>query len=120
MLKRSILFMLVAIFAFSVGYAAAQSSSTSDQNAQQSPAMKTQQFSGVVEKINMEKKTITLKDSVTKENKDYTFSDATSFTKGTESATATSLKKGDRVMLEVDAQNKVSTVRITPKTQNPY
>jgi Cu/Ag efflux protein CusF len=128
MLKKFSFLVLVAIFALSVGYIAAQSSDQGaqpdqgvqqEQQQQQSPAMKNQQISGVVEKINLEKRTITVKDAVTNQSKDYDFSDATLFSKGAESASDKDLKKGDKVVLEVDNQNMVATVRITPETQTP-
>ena len=126
MMKKSLFLVLVAIFAFSIGYVAAQDA-TPDQNAQQpqqqqqqaNPNMNSQQISGVVEKINMEKRTITVKDAVTNQSKDYDFGDATLFSKGTSASTAKDLKKGDKVMLEVDSQNMVATVRITPETHTP-
>jgi Cu/Ag efflux protein CusF len=114
-MKKITFLFLVAIFAFS-GYVAAQSYTTPDPAAEQSPAMKVQQFSGVVEKVNMDKKTITIKDAATSEKKDFTFSDSTLFSKGTESATASALKKGDKVVLEVDSKNTLAAVRITPET----
>jgi hypothetical protein len=126
MMKKSLFLVLVAIFALSIGYVAAQGYSQPDQNTQQpqqqqspNPAMKNQQISGVVEKINLDKRTITLKDAVSNEKKDYEFSDATLFSKGTEASTSKDLKKGDKVVLEVDSQNMVATVRITPETQTP-
>jgi len=126
MMKKSLFLVLVAIFAFSIGYVAAQDA-TPDQNAQQpqqqqqqaNPNMNSQQISGVVEKINMEKRTITVKDAVTNQSKDYDFGDATLFSKGTSASTAKDLKKGDKVVLEVDSQNMVATVRITPETHTP-
>ena len=123
MLKKFSFLVLVAVFALSVGYVAAQSSDQGaqqqQQQQQQSPAMNNQQISGVVEKINMEKRTITVKDAVTNQSKDYDFSDATLFSKGAESASDKDLKKGDKVVLEVDNQNMVATVRITPETHTP-
>lgn len=112
-MKKITFLILVAIFAFS-GYVAAQA--TPDPAAEQSPAMKAQQFSGVVEKVNMDKKTITIKDAATSEKKDFTFNDSTLFSKGTESAVAADLKKGDKVVLEVGSQNTITAVRITPET----
>src|SRR5262245_56182087 len=126
MMKKSLFVVLVAIFALSIGYVAAQEGySSPDQNAQQqqqqqaNPNMNSQQISGVVEKINLEKRTITVKDAVTNQSKDYDFGDATLFSKGTSASTAKDLKKGDKVVLEVDSQNMVATVRITPETHTP-
>jgi Cu/Ag efflux protein CusF len=120
MFKKTLL-IAVTIFAASVGFAIAQDYPPQDQPAQQeNPSMgQTQHISGVVDKIDLEKKTISIKDSVTNESKEYTFNTATLFSRGTKSVTVDDLKKGDKVSLEVDAQKMVNTVRITPETQKP-
>jgi Cu/Ag efflux protein CusF len=119
MFKKTTFLFLVAILTLSTGYLAAQYSQPTPTD-QQNTAMNTQQLSGVVEKVNLEKKTITVKDAVTNKKTDYSFSDSTMFSKGTESATASSLKKGDKVAFEVDSSNLITTVRITPETENPH
>lgn len=116
--KFTLLFFL--IFAVCVGYVAAQDYQPENQPAQE-PKQSTeltgqmQNITGIVDKVDLEKKTITVKDAVTHEKKAFTFDTATSFSKENQPVTAGDLKKGDRVSLAVDPQNMVTTIKVEAK-----
>ena len=76
-------------------------------------------ITGVVDKVDLEKKMITVKDAVTHEKKAFNFDAATTFSKENQPSNVADLKKGDRVSLAVDSQNLVSSVKIEPKESTP-
>lgn len=119
MFKKITLLFFVAIFAACIGYVAAQDYPQDKPATEaQTPEMgQIQHVSGLVEKIDLQKKTITLKDAVSNKSKEFTFDAATLFSKGTAPTTANDLKKGDKVAVEVNAQSMISSVRITPEIQ---
>lgn len=127
--KFTLLFFL--IFAVCIGYVAAQDYQPENQPAQQ-PKESTeltgqmQNITGIVDKVDLEKKTITVKDAVTHEKKSFDFDTATSFSKENQPLTAGDLKKGDRASLAIDAQNMVTTIKVEStnpekeKTEKPH
>lgn len=119
MFKKFTLLFFVAIFAACVGYVAAQDNPQDKPVEQgQTPEMsQIQHVSGLLEKIDLQKKTITLKDAASNQSKEFTFDAATLFVKGTEPVTANDMKKGDKVAVQVNAQSMISSVRITPEIQ---
>jgi Cu/Ag efflux protein CusF len=91
----------------------AQPTDPSQDQYQQAPAtdvQKTTPVKGMIDKIDLEKKTITLKDETTKESKVYTFNDTTTFSKKDKVMKAEDLKKGDKVLFDVDPQNMIVKV----------
>lgn len=133
MIKKSTLLLFLLIFgAFS--YLAAQNqpdqptSPSQQEPYQQDPAtdvQKTTEIKGTIDEIDLEKKTIAIKDEVTKESKEYTFNDSTSFSKEEKVMKAKDFQKGDKVLLHVDSQNMVVKViwepaeSTPPKTEKP-
>jgi Cu/Ag efflux protein CusF len=121
MFKKSTLLMLL-ICSVCFGYAMAQDYQPENQPAQE-PKHSTeltgqiQNITGVVDKVDLDKKMITVKDSVTNERKEFTFDAATSFSKQNLPASATDLKKGDRVSLAVDSQNMVAAIKVEDSTK---
>ncbi|HSE40070.1 MAG TPA: hypothetical protein VLH08_04830 [Acidobacteriota bacterium] len=84
-----------------------------DQQQQQAaPTTQIQQITGVIQKIDPVKRTITIKDEASKTTQDVDFNETTTFSKSGQSATANDLKKGDKVTLEVDSQNMVTRISI--------
>ena len=124
MFKKSLL--IVALLLASVGFVMAQSSEQPPAETNQPAAQPTEtvqpaaveqntQIQGTIEKIDHKKMTMTLKDEMSGQDKDFTFTDTTSFSKDEKSITHNELKKGDRVLLELDASNSVLRVTIQPK-----
>jgi hypothetical protein len=117
MLKKSLL--IVAVLLASVGFVMAQYSEqpaeTNQPAAQPTAVEQNTQVQGTIEKIDHKKMTMTLKDEMSGQDKDFTFTDATSFSKDEKSITHNELKKGDRVLLELDASNSLLKVTIQPK-----
>lgn len=134
MIKKSTLLLFLLIFG-AFGYLAAQNqpsdqptSPSQQEPYQQDPAtdvQKTTEIKGTVDKIDLAKKTIAIKDEVTKESKEYTFNDSTSFSKEEKVMKAEDLKKGDKVLLHLDSQNMVVKVNwepaesTAPETEKP-
>jgi Cu/Ag efflux protein CusF len=132
MIRRLTLFAFVFLFAF-VGYGLAQSQSHPPQERQfpqEQPLVQEktpdldkdvpEKLTGEIQNINLEKKTITIKDEKSHETQDVDFNDTTTFSKDAKSVTINDLKKGDKVSLEVDSQNLVTKVEIgSPETVPP-
>lgn len=125
-MKRITFFAFLFLFAC-LGYAVAQSQSHPPQeqqlppqqplvNQQQTPEQEqtgqSQKLSGEIQNINLEKKTITIKDEISRTTQDVDFNDSTTFSKDAKAITIGDLKKGDRVSLEVDSQNIATKVEI--------
>lgn len=113
-------FLFFLMFAVCVGYVAAQDyqpENTPAQQPKETTELTTQMdnITGVVDKVDLEKKMITVKDSVTHEKKAFNFDAATTFSKGNQQSNVADLKKGDRVSLAVDSQNMISSLKIEPK-----
>jgi len=85
------------------------------ETAQPAATEQNRQIFGTIEKIDHKKMTMTLKDEMTNEDKDFTFTDTTSFSKDEKTITHNELKKGDRVLLELDSSNNLLKVTIEPK-----
>ena len=125
MFKKSL--WIMAILLASVGFVMAQSTDqpATDQPAAETapPAETTQpvvteqntQVQGTVGKIDHKKMMIKLKVDTTGEEKEFTFTDTTTFSKDEKSIEHMELKKGDRVLLELDASNNLLSVAIQPK-----
>ena len=120
MTKKSTL--LVFLFLFAAGFSFAQSTSPdSSQVSQPSAASQKVEISGTIDKIDLDGKSITIKDEAGNTTKVYTFTDATVFTKDDAPFTVDTLKVGDRVMVETDAANSIVTLKIhtVPATPEP-
>ncbi len=126
MIRRVTLFAFLFLFAC-LGYAVAQSQShppkerqfpqeqplvKEQQTPEQDQAGQPQKLSGEIQNINLEKKTITIKDDTSHTIQDVDFNDSTTFSKETKAITLGDLKKGDKVSLEVDSQNIATKVEI--------
>lgn len=131
MIRKVTLFAFLFLFAC-LGYVLAQSAAhppAERQFPQQQPLVdeqKTpeqtvpQKMTGEIQAINLEKKTITIKDDTSHNTQDVDFNDTTTFSKDAKSITINDLKKGDKVSLEVDSQNLVTKVEIgSPETVPP-
>jgi len=124
MIKKVTLFAFLFLFAC-LGYALAQSQEHPPQEQQQPPqqplaneqaqpqqAGQPQKLTGEIQKIDLEKKTITIKDEISRTTQDVDFNEATTFSKDAKPLTIGDLKKGDKVSLEVDSQNIATKVEI--------
>jgi Cu/Ag efflux protein CusF len=132
MIKKVTLFAFLFLFAC-LGYVLAQSQAHPPQERQfpqeqplvdqQDQPQQTgdhQKMTGEIQNINLEKKTITIKDETSHTTQDVDFNDTTTFFKDAKAITINDLKKGDKVSLEVDAQNLVTKVEISaPETVPP-
>lgn len=132
MIKRVTLFAFLFLIAC-FGYVLAQSQAHPPQERQfpqeqplvdqsQTPeqAAQPQKMTGEIQNINLEKKTITIKDDTSHTTQDVDFNDITTFSKDAKAITINDLKKGDKVSLEVDSQNLVTKVEISaPDTVPP-
>jgi Cu/Ag efflux protein CusF len=111
MFQKKTLLLFLVLTALCVGLATAQYSSS----PAKSEGMK---VTGTIEKIDQENKKITLKDAVTNEKKDYSFTETTTFNdKENKPITATDLKKGLKVRLMLDADNNVTAVNMEPSEE---
>ncbi|MCI0411468.1 hypothetical protein L0222_01570 [bacterium] len=123
MFKKSLL-----IFAFlmaSVCFVMAQSSeqppetnqpaAQPTETAQPAATEQNTQVQGTIAKIDHKKMMMTLKVETTNEEKEFTFTDTTSFSKEEKNITHNELKKGDRVLLELDSSNNLLRVTVEPK-----
>jgi Cu/Ag efflux protein CusF len=124
MIRRVTLFAFLFLIAC-LGYAVAQSQSHPPQERQfpqEQPLVKEtpepeqtgqpQKLSGEIQNINLEKKTITIRDETSHTIQDVDFNDSTTFSKDAKSLAIGELKKGDKVSLEVDSQNIATKVEI--------
>jgi Cu/Ag efflux protein CusF len=124
MIRRVTFFAFLFLFAC-LGYAVAQSQShppEERQFPQEQPLVKEtpdqeqtghpQKLSGEIQNINLEKKTITIRDETSHTIQDVDFNDSTTFSKDAKSLAIGDLKKGDKVSLEVDSQNIATKVEI--------
>ena len=125
MMKRITLFAFLFFFAC-LGYAVAQSQSHPPQERQfpqEQPLVKEeptpdqeqtgpQTLKGEIQTINLEKKTITIKDDISHTTQDVDFNDSTTFSKDAKAITIGDLKKGDKISLDVDSQNIATKVEI--------
>ena len=71
-----------------------------------------QTLKGEIQTINLEKKTITIKDDISHATQDVDFNDSTTFSKDAKAITIGDLKKGDKISLDVDSQNIATKVEI--------
>jgi Cu/Ag efflux protein CusF len=123
MLKKVTLFAFLFLFAC-LGYVLAQSQAhppqerqypqeqplvDQEKTAEQAVPLK---MTGEIQNINLEKKTITIKDDASHTTQDVDFNDTTTFSKDAKAITINDLKKGDKVSLEVDSQNLVTKVEM--------
>lgn len=125
MIRRITLFAFLFLFAC-LGYAVAQSPSHPPDerqfpakqpiiDEQQTPDQEQtgpQKLTGEIQNINLEKKTITIKDGTSHTTQDVDFNDSTTFSKDAKTIVIGDLKKGDKVSLEVDSQNIATKVEI--------
>jgi Cu/Ag efflux protein CusF len=124
MMRKITLFALLLLFAC-LGYAVAQSQSHPPKERQFPPQqplvneetpdqeqMGPQKLTGEIQNINLEKKTISIRDEISHTVQDVDFNDSTTFSKDAKAMTIGDLKKGDKVSLEVDSQNIVTKVEI--------
>jgi Cu/Ag efflux protein CusF len=128
MIKKLTVFAFLLVFAC-VGSALAQEDQQQQpenqqqlqppQEQQQTPTTQSQQLQGVVTKIDLEKKIITIKDEISKTTQDLDFNESTLLSSAGKSLTLAELKKGDRVAMEVDSQNLVTKIEITPAESTP-
>jgi len=122
-MKRLLVFLM---FLLAAGFAFAQSSQTEQPQAPQEPSavatdtMKsdTPSLSGTVESIDMDTKTITVRDESGKTMK-YTFNTATTFSRHDQPFTVTELKTGDKVTYIVNDGGVISTLTIDEDETNP-
>jgi Cu/Ag efflux protein CusF len=112
MIKKSTLLILLFSFVACVCFAAAQSSQPPQEQQSGSPTTQMQQISGIVEKVDHENMTITIRDETSNQTQECNLSEATSVTRGSGAASHMDLKKGDRVSLEVDSQNVATSIKI--------
>ena len=114
---KKTLFLLAVIFTASFAVATAQTYQPPDSQQQLSvgQAYENQQVSGIVDKVDIAKKSVTIRNPTTNETTDYAFSSATIFSKGDQSAKPEDLKKGDRISLEVDSMDRVVRLSIKGK-----
>jgi len=132
MIKKVTLFAFLFLFAC-LGYVLAQSQAhppKERQYPQEKPLVEQpqtpeqtgqpQKMTGEIQNINLEKKTISIKDDTSHTVQDVDFNDTTTFSKDAKPITINDLKKGDKVSLEVDSQNLVTKVEISaPETVPP-
>jgi Cu/Ag efflux protein CusF len=130
MLKKVTLFAFLFLFA-SLGFVLAQSPAHPPQERQfppeqplldqeDKPEQAPQKMSGEIQNINLEKKTITIKDNTSHSTQDVDFNDTTTFSKDAKAITINDLKKGDKVSLLVDGQNLATKIEISnPETVPP-
>ena len=130
MLKKVTLFAFLFLFA-SLGFVLAQSQAHPPQerqfppeqplvDQQDKPEQAPQKMTGEIQNINVEKKTITIKDDTSHSTQDVDFNDTTTFSKDAKAITINDLKKGDKVSLLVDGQNLATKVEIAvPETVPP-
>ena len=72
-------------------------------------------LTGIVEKVNMDKKVLTLRDEKSGAKKDLWFGEKTTFTNGAGStATIQDVKPGSKVKVQVDEYNMITSIDITP------
>ena len=127
MIKRLLLIVLCLVAA-SICYA--QSSDQPADKPQDQPVATDQQpmdqpvatqqntmVNGTISNIDHKKMVITIKDDTTKDKKDFTFTDTTTLTRDGATITHNDLKKGDHVTLELDAQNALLKIDVTPKPE---
>jgi len=124
MTKKMLFLGLAVLLVASIGYVFAQDTSNqSNQPSQQlstdknMPGMSHDQsgtsVTGVVDKIDKDKKTLTIKDEATGQKKTLSFNDTTTWMNGTNSGTIDDLKKGSRVTFTVDQYNMISRGEIS-------
>ena len=113
MFKKSLL--IIAVLLVSVGFVTAQTTDKPAETAQPVLTEQNTQMHGTIAKIDHKKMMMTVKDEVSNEEKDFTFTDTTSFSKDEKTITHKELKKGDRVLLELDSTNNLLRVTIEPK-----
>jgi len=129
MIRKITLFAFVFLFV-GLGYAMAQSPSHPPKerqfpqeqplvDQQQTPEQAPQKMTGEIQNINLEKKTITIKDDTSHTTQDVDFNDTTTFSKDAKSITINDLKKGDKVSLLVDSQNVLTKVEIVAPESVP-
>ena len=124
MIRRLTLFAFLFLFAC-LGYAVAQTPSHPPDErqfpqkqplvSQQTPDQEQtgqQKLAGEIQDINLEKKTITIKDEQSRTTQDVDFNDSTTFSKDSKTVAIGDLKKGDKVSLYVDSQNVATKVEI--------
>ena len=125
-MTKKIMFLGLAIMLVaSIGYVFAQD--TSNQSNQPSQQQSTDQnmpgmshdssgtpVMGTVDKIDKDKKTVTIKDDATGQKKTLSFNDTTTWMNGTSAGTIDDLKKGAKVTFTVDQYNMISKGEITP------
>jgi type III secretory pathway component EscV len=88
---------------------------TSDDTMQSDQNTQNKTINGTISDIDHKKMEITVKDDVDNAKTKYTFTTTTAFTRDGATITHDELKKGDHVMVEVDPQNAVMKVEVTPK-----
>jgi len=128
MIKKITLVLFTVLFAATFSYAAQQEdkpltepSQNVTEPAAPTPDMTQQNTSiaGVIDRIDLEKKTITILNSVTNERHEVTFNDTSSFSKDEKPIKAEDLKKGDKVSLNVDAAHTVVSGTLESKSSSP-
>jgi len=82
--------------------------------ADQSPKL-----TGIVDKINPEKKVITIRNEQTGAKQDLWFGEKTVFTAGETPATIQNVKVGSKVTIEVDEYNMITKVDLQSETAAP-
>jgi Cu/Ag efflux protein CusF len=129
MIRKVTLFAFLFLFA-GLGYVLAQSAAHPPQerqfpqqqplvDEQKTPDQAPQKMTGEIQAINLEKKTITIKDDTSHTTQDVDFNDTTTFSKDAKSITINDLKKGDKVSLVVDGQNVVTKIELATSETVP-
>jgi len=112
MIQKITLLLFLTLFALSLSYAA-------DQNAQNknAAAAQTSKLAGVVDKIDLNTKTISFRQDGSKQLQEIAFSESTVFQKQNGTARAEDLKQGDHVIIEVDSTNTITRLQLQPADQ---
>ncbi|HET6267215.1 MAG TPA: hypothetical protein VFG11_05815, partial [Acidobacteriota bacterium] len=76
---------------------------------------KTTQVTGAIDRISLDSHTITLKDPVSSESKDYSFNESTAFKMKNKALKASELKVGDTITLDLDANNVATKGTVTAR-----
>lgn len=110
--------LLVAGFAYAQDKTADKPADKPDNSAtasQNDTMAKTTQVTGAIDRISLDSHTITLKDPVSSESKDYSFNESTAFKMKNKALKASELKVGDTITLDLDANNVATKGTVTAR-----
>ena len=111
MLKKSILSVFVLLIAATLSFSEQPQTAPAPTGA---PAQNSQ-VRGVVNKIDMQTKIITIRDEATGQTQEISFDERTAFSKQSGKGAATDILQDDRVTVEVDSTNTAVSVTVEPK-----